>query len=421
MQRFLVLLSTLALLSAPIFAQSASAAPSAPTTAPAPATDATAGATTTAGGSGGKLKFGGIFDFGGLYSNTKGQANTIQTFNAVDEDRGQFDLNATYTAKNWGLVMQAREGGDSFSTTSSSPSNWVLHWTYAWADLVGGAVRVTAGNIGSNSWATGSLGNSWGGYGKIDGQIGAMVEFKPVSGLDFGAFLPYDASTSITQGQQAFGNTIFGASYVADTYDVEAGVTPGSTPYLTQFWAGAAYTGNSNLTLFAEYVGAYLTDSVNGFNYADVNLAYKMGNWNVGVYAQSQIFNSSVYGTANMVIPEIDYTVNDFDLGVSANLMSDTAAGLATASQTGWEIDPFLKYTVAKNFVITAFAGVTSGANSLGNSDNCIGGSSPGFTDFNPAQTSAWAENNARTGTNAAWNLMPDTTFKTGASFALTF
>ncbi len=426
----------LALFSMPLFAQSTTAAGSntasttpmaTPAATPAPATDVTAGATVPGSKWTNKLKIGGIFDFGGMYSNTQGQANTVQTFNAVDEDHGQFDLNITYTEKTWGVVMQAREGGETFSTASTNSattSNWLLHWIYAWADLAGGAVRVTTGNIGSNQWATGSLGNSWGGYGKIDGQMGGMIEFKPVSGLDFGAFLPFDPTNSVALGAQNFGNTVFGGSYVADTYDVEAGFTPGSTPQLTQFWAGAAYTGNSNLTLFAEYVGAYLNDATYGFNYGDINLTYKLGDWNLGLYAQTQIFKNSAYGTANMFIPEVDYTINDFDVGLSANLLTDSALNLPSASQTGWEIDPFVKYSVSKNFVITVFAGLTSGANSLGNSDNCIGGSSPGFTDFNSAQTSAWAENAVTSSGKSptpAWNLMPNTTFKTGASFALTF
>ena len=418
----------LALLSMPVFAQSTPAATgsTAPAATSTPATDVTAGATVPASNWAKKLKIGGIFDFGGMYSNTQGQANTVQTFNAVDEDHGQFDLNVTYTEKTWGVVVQAREGGDSFSlanTNSASPltSNWLLHWVYAWADLAGGAVRVTTGNIGSTMWATGSLGNSWGGYGKIDGQMGGMLEWKPVSGLDVGAFLPFDPTTSVTLGAQDFGNTVFGGSYVADTYDIEAGFTPGSTPQLTQFWAGAAYTGNSNLTLFAEYVGAYLNDATYGFNYGDINFAYKLGDWNVGLYAQTQLFNNNAYGTANMFIPEVDYTIKDFDVGLSANLLTDTALNLPSASQTGWEVDPFLKYNVSKNFVITVFAGLTSGANSLWNSDNCIGGSSPGFTDFNPAQTSAWAENQGASGQYTAWNLMPNSTFKAGASFALTF
>ena len=435
------ILATMALvgLTAAAFAQTA---PAATPTTPAPA-----------------VAFSGSFDFGGLaYQTATSPSGTdwkLKSFDPVNSTNGRANFNIKYDAGNFGWYFRFREQDN--WTSGNSGTDFVRR-AYAWTDLAGGAVRISAGRLNTQSWATGSGGNSWEDLGGIDGLVGSTVEFKVVDNLNFGVYVPFNA-TADDFGTLAGNSLIAGAYKFPGVGDVQAGFEVGadnsaSSPLNTGLvYAGAAYTGTPGLTAYGQFLTAYINDGTNGFSYFAEYLAYDLTAaagvpLNASLLASQQVFANSNYGTALYFNPSVDYLVDIYDPGISAVVLYDTGTiptGNNVLQNYGYEIDPFIKVKVAKNVSVTWFVGVTSGTGTLSGGDSYIGGTAPGFRDTKTGKTfqgSGSKYTNAASATtssstalywqqaaaafsssnpNLIWGALTDVTFKSGLSISVNY
>jgi hypothetical protein len=395
----------------------------------------------------------GSLDFGGLVTAVKKDWN-IQSFDPVNNTTGRLNLNIKYDGGNFGWYVRVREQGGGYGSVKDSTGNatandgfvdnsgtWALRRAYAWIDLFDGQVRVSGGRLNTQSWAAGSYGNDFADIGALDGAIGTTVEFKPaaVPGLNFGGYIPYTANK--TNFRDSLATSVIAASYkVNGLGDAQVGYSvgsadrdayvAGSSTVNSYFYVGAAYTADKNLIAQGiVYKATNVVDGLNGaatvsrgFTYLSERVEYSFGDLlNVPVHAAllatQQFFAESTLGTAAFYNPSVDYTMDIYNFGLSAVYLTDSADALVKNS--GYEIDPFVKVTVAKNVSIKAFVGFTSGKDTLGANYGDAAGvtGAPGFL----APTNSYSASKSNTANGYAFNVLPETTTKFGVSTSINY
>jgi hypothetical protein len=405
------------------------------------------------------LTFSGSMDFGGL-ATSKGlggaaSAWQLQSFDPVNSTQGRLNLNAKYDAGTYGWYIRAREQD---GWTSGNSGTFTLRRAYAWVDLANGMVRVSAGRLNTQSWATGSFGGNYEDIGGLDGAVGSTVEIKPIDGLNVGVYVPYNYGVNKTSDN--FGNLMrysqwSGAYKVAGLGDIEAGVTIGAThtdlvgANNGYAYIGAAYTGDKNLIANITLLNAYNNDSVYGFNFVSERVEYNfMDVLGAPVHASlisgQQLYNNSDWGHDLFFMPQVDYTADIYNLGVQATILSRSGSQMPSVTTStsglekyGYEVDPFVKVAVAKGVSLKGYVGFTSGKNTLSAGDFYMGGTAPGWRDTRTGKTTSGGQglvaaqsgtattidtaslNNTPTGN--AWGYLADSVTKVGVSLSVNY
>jgi len=355
MKKLIVLLLALSVVGIAVMAQDAAAAP-APT-----------------------LKFSGYFNIGPEYYQLNGGAQEWYSNGSDSSTQGRFNLNAKYDAGSYGVAFRLREQ-DQWGIGNSGEV--FARRLYGWMDAFNGMVRFQAGRLGDYAWSTGSGGNSWNCFGNLDGFTGMQVQIKPIDGLNFGGFVPFNSTASgafakvnssgVPVNASAVSNPgdivdafsqgmIAGAYYLKDVGDIELGYMPGMFKDTGMFFFGAAYTGMSNLTAMVEGIMDNIGDTGTGgyaFTYLWINAAYKMDALTVGVIAEPQIYSWSDLGTKLRINPSVSYTIGDVAPGLGFVYLSD---GIKGGPYTGWEVDPNVKFTLGKDTTLNVWAGFGGG------------------------------------------------------------
>jgi hypothetical protein len=328
LKRVLVLLAGLAL------AGSIAVAQAAPAAAPAPA-----------------LVWSGNLSFGAETQTINNATPNLKLWDPANGTGSRLNFNAKYDAGSYGLFVNLRED-DSWANVNNGKI--LVRRAYGWLDVANGLVRFQAGRLGDVSWATGSHGA--GGqslFGMVDGVVGAQVQIKPITGLMFGAFVPFLQTTNTNPAiniapagtpknyvpnnnvpgnatpfanlYDAFNNLTIGATYNAKGLgDIEAGyqmfapsgalpLTPNSgystsnafyygaltPPYtanpagIPHFFFGLAYTGTQNL--YACLEAKIVTSGFANYNYSyfDEKVSYNMAPLNFTLWGEEQFWPSS--------------------------------------------------------------------------------------------------------------------------------
>ena len=392
-KRVLVLLSALAIAASIAGAQAAPApAPAAMAPAPAP----------------------GLVWSGTLYIGAETQSinQANPTFNMWDPVNGtpsRFNLQAKYDAGSYGLYLRLREDD---TWAQGNNGKVLVRRLYGWMDAANGLVRLQAGRLGDYTWSTGSLGaTGLMQVGEIDGPVGVQLQIKPISGLNFGAFLPFMQTSNTTPNfsadtgagaaatattikesnvpangtpfaavADAFGNLLVAGSYVQkglgdvevgyqfftasgalpgyttsgnSFYATPVGSTPGSFPY---FFFGAAYTGTPNL--YACLESKFVNTNTGSFNYDyfDEEITYNMAPLNFTLWGEQNFWPSSA---SNNKVPVGQPTagtqlhfkpIADYTMGIfdlGAFVNFETSSATGSTLM-GYSGGPFVKMTTGK-------------------------------------------------------------------------
>lgn len=391
------------------------------------------------------LTFSGSLDFGALASQVSGAAWRMKSFDPVNSTQGRLNLNAKYDGGSFGWYIRGREQDN---WTAGNSGSFALRRAYAWLDLASGAVRVSVGRLNTQSWATGSFGGNWEDIGAIDGLVGSTVEIKAVENLNFGAYIPFNTTSD------AAGNLLrlaqWSGSYkIPGTGDVQAGVSlgaydhSGTAIHNGYYYVGAAYTADKNLTANVTYLAGYPGNNATvklGFNYLSEKVGYNFNDVagvpvTASLIASQQLYAESNYGMALYFNPQAEYAYDIYGFGLSSVILYDTAKVTGSQKKYGYEVDPYVKATVAKGVSIKWFVGFTSGKDTLGNGEQYIGGTAPGFRDPSAATGNVGSSTTTTAGTatipNAqsarksttgqTWGTLADSTVKTGVSVSVSF
>ncbi|MDR3172128.1 MAG: hypothetical protein LBU17_10980 [Treponema sp.] len=185
------------------------------------------------------LKFSGALKTGINFSATSEKSQTDDDGNPIapdpvikmynddaDKDFGRFDLNATYTKDNYGVVLGIRAQKEAGLPLS-------LRNGYLWTELINNKLNIKVGKIDDSVWTGGGLQDF-----NISTGWGARFEVKPIDGLNVGLFLTGpDANgeagipTFTLANGQGFPSgvdflleTAIGVQYESDAFAVSAGL-----------------------------------------------------------------------------------------------------------------------------------------------------------------------------------------------------
>lgn len=303
------------------------------------------------------LKFTGYMNFGAQIYNDGTNTNLV----ALGSDswtQGRLYLNGSYTTDTWGLAFRLAKDGSITPALSNANANLYIDEVWGWTSILNGMVKFEAGQLADYSWAS----NGWMNFGNFDsGKPGIQLQLLPVTGLNFGVYLPIringnqtnllsDAMATLAIGANY---TATGIGYLSLGYQLGQNATgvDATSPYL---WAGVGYTGMSALTAKVEL--KMLSDSNTALNYTYINqqIGYNMAPLNLTLWAEEQLNGTGTPGTILHFQPVVDYTVGAWDLGAFFSYLTDSTS-------TGYGPGVFAKATVAKGATIAIGAEYDAG------------------------------------------------------------
>lgn len=261
------------------------------------------------------------------YLNTGFQYDTgsklVTLYGAYAGQTSRLRLNAAYTNGDFGVNFRYQSNDSATAPTVGQ--------ALVWGNLFNKMVTFKAGKLNDYTWAT-----PYNAFGNFDGKTGVQVQVKPVTGLNFGVFVPLTAAGA-TPSNTFKDMSIAGKYSAAGLADFVANLNLGTAA--NALYGSVNVTAVKNLTAILEANVGDLT-KVSTTLYLDQYLSYAMGDLSVGAYIDQ------TFGTpfAWSVAPEVDYTMGNVEL----------YASVMVGSGSVWSISPYINYTLnAKSSVKT--------------------------------------------------------------------
>ena len=234
-------------------------------------------------------------------------------------------LNAAYTNGDFGVNFRYQS-----NDSATAPS---VTQALVWGNLFDKMVTFKAGKLNDYTWAT-----PYNSFGNFDGQTGVQVQVKPISGLNFGVFVPLTAAGA-TPTNTFKDMSIAGKYSAAGLADFLVNLNLGTAA--NAVYGSVNVTAVENLTAIVEAKITDITDVANTL-YLDQYVSYAMGDLSVGAYVD-QTFGTP-FGWS--VTPEVDYVMGDVEL----------YASFMVGSGSVWSFDPSVSYTFNEKSSVKTYA-----------------------------------------------------------------
>jgi len=260
------------------------------------------------------------------------QDPTIYLYNQEGGTASLFDLNANFSAADWGVSARLRTLFTALDTDVASWPIVTLPFAYGWFDAFDDVVRVSIGRVASGAWQTN--GDEY--YGAIRGKEGIQVQIKPVKGLNFGFLMPIkvtelDLVDSLSSIQLGLGWDIESALNVRAGFTFDSSDLADSDAYL-----GLEQKAVENLTALVEASYANVADSASSELDMRWDIAYTLDAFTFGsVFTQAIPLSDSADLGFN---PYVSWQVLE-TLAFGANVSYDFNTAIADEGIFGLGVD----------------------------------------------------------------------------------